>query len=100
MSPPRLSPDQRSGETIALADVDNRPLIALAIARTGRGENTIIFHVYHYGMDCTFVTLRIHSHNAHEIATRLRSLLNENAADCDTGQSGEVEHRSVSVLTL
>jgi hypothetical protein len=30
----------------------------------------------------------------------LRSLLNENAADCDTGQSGEVEHRSVSVLTL
>ncbi len=94
-SPPIVSGDQGSDQAVALADLSGEdvPGAALAVAGTDGIQGALTLQIDHNGVDGALVASRVHAHAAHQVATGLRTLLNQDAADSDAGEKVKV-HRS------
>ena len=94
--PPYGSTDQGSDQAVALADpigIDE-PGAALAVAGADGIQRALALKINHHGVDGALVALRVHAHNADQIGARLRTLLDQDAADHGAGDQVEV-HRVV-----
>lgn len=93
--PPVGSTDQGSDHTVTLADGVRKdaPGATLAIAGADGVQNALALQIDHNGVNGALVALRIHAHGADQIRARLRTLLDQDAADHGAGDQVEV-HRS------
>ncbi len=93
-SPLIVSTDQGSDQAVALADLvrEDAPGAALAVAGTDGVQRALTLKIDHNGMDGALVAAGIHAHTADQIGARLRTLLDQDAANHGAGDQVEV-HR-------